>query len=165
VCEKHGSLAATFLETEIAKEMYFLCKERDEKRTRASVVHEEGDTAARARAWIDEHLFTPLRVRDLARHCNTSESTLLRAFQREVGATPASYARERRLDAALLLLESGRYGVGEVATRVGYTSLAAFTAAFHRRFGEPPSAVKRADAKLEVLPPHGAPPRRKRRKL
>jgi len=166
VCEKHASAAAVFLETELVKELFFLCKEREENRTRATVVHEEGDVVRRAREWIEAHLSAPLRVGQLAKHCATSESTLLRAFQREVGRTPASYARERRLDAALLLLKSGRYSVGEVATRVGYSSLAAFTEAFHRHFGEPPSLVKGgAGATPGMLPPHGKPPRRKRRTL
>jgi AraC-like DNA-binding protein len=169
VCERHASHAAIFLETEITKELFFLCKERQENRTRATVVHEEGDTVQRARAWIEANLFSPLRVGDLAKHCATSESTLLRAFQRELGRTPTSYARERRLDAALLLLKSSRYGVGEVATRVGYSNLPAFTEAFHKHFGVPPSQVKGnagdAEHARERLPPHGKPPRRKRRKV
>jgi hypothetical protein len=44
VCEKHGSMAALFLETEIAKEVFFLTKEREEERTRTTVV-EEGATS------------------------------------------------------------------------------------------------------------------------
>jgi AraC-like DNA-binding protein len=159
VCNKHASSAAVFLETEIAKELYFLCKERGEEKTRASVVHEEGDLIARARARIEANLFVPLRVAELASHCHTSESTLVRAFRRELGHTPSSYARERRLDAALLLLQSGRHRVGEVAERVGYTNFAAFTSAFHKRFGVPPSAVRGEGEALDVLPPHGAPPR------
>ena len=148
VCGKHGSAAAVFLETEIAKEVYFLCAERDARQGRASVVREEDDLVARARAWIDDHLFEPLRVGDLARRAGTSESTLLRAFRRQMGKAPAAYARERRLDAALLLLQSGRLSVGEVAARVGYAGLAAFTAAFTRRFERAPSSVRRADGEI-----------------
>ena len=102
---------------------------------------------------------------ELAKHCATSESTLLRAFKRELGSTPASYVRGRRLEAALLLLKSGRYAVGEVATRVGYSSLAAFTEAFHKHFGVPPSHAKVAGGGSQRLPPEGKPPRRKRRRL
>jgi AraC-like DNA-binding protein len=169
VCERHTSHAAIFLETEITKELFFLSKEREENRTRATVIHEEGDTVQRARAWIEANLFSPLRVGELAKHCATSESTLLRAFQRELGRTPTTYARERRLDAALLLLKSSRYAVGEVASRVGYSNLPAFTEAFHKHFGVPPSQVKGnasdAEHARERLPPHGKPPRRKRRKV
>jgi AraC-like DNA-binding protein len=71
-----------------------------------------------------------------------SESTLLRAFRRERGRSPSAYAREKKLDAALLLLRSGRYAISEVATRVGYGNLAAFSSAFARRFGSPPSSVR-----------------------
>lgn len=165
VCAKPDTRAAVFLEIEITKELYFLCKEREEQRTRTSVVREEGDLVPRARAFIDAHLSDPLRVKDLAKHCHASESTLSRAFTRELGATPGAYARERRLEAALLLLKAERYSVTEVAARVGYTSLPAFTGAFRRRFGAPPSSVHRREQALELLLPSGAPTRRKRRKL
>jgi AraC-like DNA-binding protein len=163
VCAKHDSPAAVFLETEIAKEIYFLCKEREEEKTRASVVHEESDLILRARAHIDEKLSSPLDVADLAAHCHTSESTLVRAFRRELGQTPMGYTRERRLDRALLLLQSGRYRVGEVAERVGYTNFAAFTSAFHKRFGAPPSVLRAEGGSLGILPPEGGAPRVKRR--
>jgi AraC-like DNA-binding protein len=164
VCEKHGSAAAAFLETELAKEIYFLAAERSEMRGRATVVHEEADVVVRARAFIDANLFEPIRVADLAKRAGASESTLLRAFRRELGQAPAGYARERRLDAALLLLQSGRHSVSEVAARVGYATLAAFTAAFRRRFQRAPSSVLHEGASdgLEILPPHGKPPRHAR---
>ena len=170
VCDKHGSPAARFLETELAKEVYFLGSEQLDRKTRDSVVSEEGDVLRRARAAIEADLFGPLRVDALARACHTSESTLLRAFRRELGVAPATYVRDRRLDEALLLLESGRWSVGEVATRVGYGNLPAFTVAFRRRFGVVPSRAKDATPRGQKLPPHGAPPvrdassRRKRRK-
>ena len=163
VCEHADSRAAIFVETELVKELFFLCRERDEQRTRDSVVRTESELVVRACAWIDEHFFQTLRVAALARHCHASESTLLRAFQRELGRTPAAYARERRLDAALLLVQGGRHTISEVAAQVGYGNLAAFTAAFHRRFGAPPSAIRRGEG-LERLPPEGTPPRRPRRR-
>ena len=100
----------------------------------------------------------PPRFGELARHCHTSESTLLRAFRRDFETTPATYARERRLEASLLLLKSGRYTVTEVAARVGYGSLPAFTIAFRRRFGssvlgEPHGAASASrDASAAVTP-------------
>lgn len=160
VCRKPASQAARFLETEIAKEVYFLGKERLAERTRASVVHTPTTLAEAGRAYIEAHLFEPLKVSAIARACHASESTLLRAFRDELGVTPAAYQRQRRLDEALLLLESGGLTASEVATRVGYGDLPAFTVAFQRRFGVPPSAA-RAEAlasRRDRLPPHGEPP-------
>jgi AraC-like DNA-binding protein len=144
-CEKHDSAAARFLETEIGKELYFVGKETlSPAKPRASVVHEEDVLARRAREHIEDHLFEALRVADLARACHASESTLLRAFRKELGVAPIAYIRTRRLDEARLLLRAGRYSVGEVAERVGYANVAAFTAAFRRRFKELPSRVTAA---------------------
>ncbi len=163
-CEKHGSPAALFLETEITKEMYFLCAEQAERRTRSSVVREEDAVVVRARTLLDESPFDPLPVSALARRCGTSESTLLRAFRRELGTTPAAYARERRLDAALLMLQDGQHSVSEVAARVGYARLSAFTAAFRRRHLRAPSDVQRRDPTLERLAPNGRPAQSARRR-
>ncbi len=162
VCEKHDSEAARFLETEITKELFFLGKEQLEDKTRASVVHDERDLVSQARAWLEERLFEPLHVAELARHCGSSESTVLRAFRRAVGVPPTVYVRNRRLEESLLLLESGRYNVSEVAMRVGYANVAAFTVAFGRRFGSAPSTVLPKHA--PALPPHGKTPRRRRAK-
>ncbi len=143
-CEKHDSAAARFLETEMTKEIYFVGKEQlAAVRARTSVVHEEDVLARRAREHIEDHLFDAMRVADLARACHASESTLLRAFRRELGVAPIAYIRTRRLDESRLLLRAGRYTVGEVATRVGYANVAAFTTAFRRRFGELPSVIAR----------------------
>jgi AraC-like DNA-binding protein len=151
-CERPGSLAIRFLEAELTKEVFFLVKERAEAQTRASVVHESTDIVKRARALIEHALFTPLSASHLARSCRTSESSLLRAFKRELGVAPATFVRDRRLDEALLMLESGRYTASEVALRVGYAGLPAFSAAFSRRFGVPPSRVRVASP---TLPPQG----------
>jgi AraC-like DNA-binding protein len=164
VCAKHASQAASFLETELAKEVYFLGKEQTEGHARASLAHAGSDVARRALEWVDARLFDAFSLEDLARHCHTSESTLLRTFRRETGATPAAYVRERRLHEARLLLVGDRWSVGEIALRVGYTNLAAFTAAFGRRYGMSPSRARGAPTDpSELLPPHGERPRRRRR--
>jgi AraC-like DNA-binding protein len=137
VCKRDDSAAARFLETELVKELFFVGEESD----RPSLVYEGSDLVSRACAYIDAHLDEAVRIDELARRMGASESTLLRAFRRERGRSPSVYAREKKLDAALLLLQSGRYVISEVATRVGYGNLAAFSSAFARRFGSPPSSV------------------------
>jgi AraC-like DNA-binding protein len=141
-CDKHATLAARFVELELTKELFFLCGERAARVERASVVRSHDPIVERALAYLEQRLFDPLGLASVARHAGASPSTLLRAFKRAVGASPSSYLRGRRLDEAMLLLKSRRYTVGEVAERVGYQSLASFTHAFSRHFGELPSAVR-----------------------
>jgi AraC-like DNA-binding protein len=169
VCERPTSKAALFLEAEIAKEIYFLGHEQLEQTTRTSVVFEGGLLAARARAWIEDHLFEPFKIAALGAHCHASESSVLRAFRKEVGVAPLAYLRRRRLEEALQLLESGRYAVTEVASRVGYENASAFAAAFRDQFGVSPSRARAAIAPATTLPAHGKPPqtpatRRRRRR-
>jgi AraC-like DNA-binding protein len=163
VCGKAASQAARFLETELIKETYFLGREQLERRTRDSVLFEGDALAARARAWIEAHLFEPFRIDELVRHCHASESTLLRAFHRELGSPPLAYVRRRRLEEALQLLETGRYTVTEIAMRIGYENPSAFAAAFRDRFGVAPSGVRPTTPGAERLPAHGMPPVRRRR--
>jgi AraC-like DNA-binding protein len=160
VCEKPGSRAARFLEAELAKEIYFLGSEQIEQRTRTSVLHEGEPVAVRARAWIEEHLFEPFAIDALVRHLGASESTVLRAFRKELGVAPVIYLRRRRLEEARQLLETGRYAVTEVATRVGYDNPSAFAAAFRDQFGTPPSAMRPVLDPARTLPAHGKPPKR-----
>jgi AraC-like DNA-binding protein len=163
VCDRRGSKAAQFLEVELTKEVFFLGCEQIDRRTRNSVVFEGDAVAERARAWIEEHLFERFRIDDVVRHCHASESTVLRAFRRELGVSPLTYVRRRRLEESMQLLESGRYAVTEVALRVGYENASAFAAAFRQQFGVAPSRTRPGVPAAERLPAHGAPPVRRPR--
>jgi len=137
---EHDNATTRFLETETLKEIYFLFRDREEGADRASSARRHSATVDRAIAHIEAHLFDECPMQSLAAVCGASESALLRAFHRELGASPAAYWRNRRLDEALAMVRTGRHSVGEIATRVGYDNPAGFTFAFRRRFGRPPSA-------------------------
>ena len=141
VCKKRENDATRFLEAEVVKELYFLCHERHTALARPTMVSGRSAVVQRTLRHIEEHLFQPDVLRDLAKVGAISASTLLRAFKREVGESPLSYLRIRRLDEALLLLKSRRFRVGEVSSLVGYGNLAAFSQAFRARFGMRPSDV------------------------
>lgn len=67
-----------------------------------------------------------------------SRRTFTRAFRHELGMGFALWRQQVRLMAAVSLLAAGR-SITSVALDVGYESPSAFTAMFHRAFGEPPS--------------------------
>nr|WP_240979884.1 helix-turn-helix transcriptional regulator [Streptomyces sp. HNM0574] len=66
-----------------------------------------------------------------------SERAFTRRFRAETGRSPADWRARARLLAAIPLLRTAT--VTEAAGRLGYASPAAFTAAFTRAFGTPPS--------------------------
>jgi AraC-like DNA-binding protein len=86
-------------------------------------------------------------VADLAGHAGVSERSLHAAFRRQLGISPMSYVRSRRLEDAhdeLLELDPGAgVRVTDVALRHGFAHAGRFAAAYRRRFGESPSTTLR----------------------
>jgi AraC-like DNA-binding protein len=86
-------------------------------------------------------------VADLAGYAGVSERSLHSAFRRQLGTSPMSYVRHRRLEQAhdeLLSLDpSAGVTVTDVALRFGFTHTGRFAAAYRRRFGESPSTTLR----------------------
>lgn len=74
---------------------------------------------------------------DWARTAAMSLRTFDRRFLAQTGTSPAAWRSRARLLAGLRMLPSA--SVTEVAVRLGYSSPAAFTAAFARAFGSPPT--------------------------
>jgi AraC-like DNA-binding protein len=89
-----------------------------------------------------EHLFD-VTVGQVCSAVGLSERTLRRRFGDDVGMTWRSYLLQSRLLRAMVILTESERSVLEVATEVGFESVAAFTRAFRRATSETPSAYRR----------------------
>ncbi|MCY0147619.1 AraC family transcriptional regulator [Hoeflea sp. G2-23] len=78
-------------------------------------------------------------VADLAKQAGLSRSAFFDRFQRLVGVSPMEYLLAWRMALAKNMLRHHEGGVGEIAERVGYGSASAFSVAFTRHVGLPPS--------------------------
>ncbi|MHC8321720.1 helix-turn-helix transcriptional regulator [Pseudomonas sp. GB2N2] len=94
-------------------------------------------------AHIDRHAAHPLQVADLARIADLSSARLHARFVAECGQTPMDYIRSRRLHMAVGLLRNSALPIGEIASRVGYSSQSAFSAAVLREVGLSPGKLRR----------------------
>jgi len=92
---------------------------------------------------IEQYAAYPLQVGDLARLAGLSSARLHARFMAERGITPMDYIRQRRLLRARQLLQGTALPVGEIASRVGYSSQSAFAAAVLKAFGCSPGALRR----------------------
>jgi len=102
-------------------------------------------------AHIDQHAAHPLQVADLARVAGLSGARLHARFVAECGQTPMEYLRSRRLHMALRLLRESGLPIGEIASRVGYSSQSAFAAAVLREFGASPGKLRRETATRQAV--------------
>lgn len=84
-------------------------------------------------------------IDDWAAAVGMGRRTFTRAFKEELGMGFALWRQQVRLMEALSLLSIGR-SITSVAFDVGYESPSAFTAMFHRAFGQPPRAYVAAVA-------------------
>jgi AraC-like DNA-binding protein len=86
----------------------------------------------------------PWTIAQLARVAALSRSTFFERFTRTVGVAPMEYLLAWRMRIARDLLARGDLQVAEIAERVGYGSSSAFSVAFSRHVGQPPSRYARA---------------------
>ena len=97
-----------------------------------------------ALAHIDEHLFEPLTVEDLAEVADLSPFHFSRLFTAIVGESVMSYVRRRRLAiAAMRLVKVPETRLIDLAFDCGFESQEAFTRAFRRTLGMTPGELKR----------------------
>lgn len=97
------------------------------------------------RLWeaVDADLARSWTLGDLARLAGLGPEQLRRLCLRHLGASPVAHLASLRLRRAAALLAAGGRGVGEVAALVGYGDAFAFSTAFRRHHGRPPSAFRR----------------------
>jgi AraC-like DNA-binding protein len=81
----------------------------------------------------------PWTVAQLAKEAALSRSAFFERFGRAVGVAPMAYLLAWRMAMAKKLLRQNEGGIAEVAQRVGYSSASAFSVAFSRHVGMPPT--------------------------
>ena len=84
-------------------------------------------------------------VEQLAKIATLSRSAFFDRFTRLVGVAPMEYLLAWRMEVAKGLLRDDELAVSEVAERVGYGSTSAFSVAFSRHVGQPPSRYARPE--------------------
>lgn len=122
-----------------------LLDQTDQDRMSSSLTAKQKDRVRRAKELIDGAIFSPPTIRNLANDVGINPTTLRTEFQMAYGNTIFGYIHAKRMRAAQQLLRSERLPVSQIAYRVGYKSAAAFSTAFRRHFGYPPSAAARCD--------------------
>lgn len=102
------------------------------------------DRIQTALAYAKEHLHNELSVEELADAAHLSPRQFSRAFHAETGQTPAKAVENLRVEAARLMLESGRHPIEIVARDTGFGDRERMRRAFLRAFGQPPQMIRRA---------------------
>jgi transcriptional regulator GlxA family with amidase domain len=87
---------------------------------------------------MEARLDEPVTIAAIARRLSMSVRGIEKLFAKEIGETPGAYYLSLRLNSARRLLLDTRLPLSDIATRTGFSSLAAFSRAFKRGFGRSP---------------------------
>ncbi len=91
-----------------------------------------------ARSYLDHHFTESISAAQLATVANLSQRQLNDLFRRQLSMTPQQYLIEKRMQQAWQLLETTALSIQQVAHRVGYNNLSAFSDRFKKHFGHSP---------------------------
>lgn len=103
-------------------------------------------------AYIENHLFEEISLKELAKKALLSEYTFHRFFTYLTGFSFSTYLRNRRLSEAVDLLRQ-EIPIDEVSELCGYANRSAFNRAFSKFHGITPSQAKRINATINFFPP------------
>ena len=98
---------------------------------------------ASAIARMEQRLDSPEPVAATARALGLSPRRLETLFQAALGQSPGAYALDLRLAAARRLITDTHHSLAEIALRTGFSSQSTLSRAFQRKFGVPPSALRK----------------------
>lgn len=149
-CQRVGPLRRLFLE---AKTLELVCCILDHFAASsdqpASAIRLNGTDRRRlqqVRELLETRFVEPTRIEDLTRQFGLNRNKLCTGFRQLFGVSIFDFACGLKMDQAWRLLRESQLSVSEIALNVGYSSSAAFSAAFHRHFGNSPSDIRRAQS-------------------
>lgn len=105
----------------------------------------------RAIELMKEKLEQPLRIAALARAVGVSRAAFARRFVQATGFSPLRFLHTLRLERAAQLLAETDLSLATIAEQVGYSSEFAFSRAFKRHRGLPPSIFRKNSSAPRAL--------------
>lgn len=92
---------------------------------------------------MQQHPGRPWTVESLGREAGISRSGFAEKFKAQTGQTPSDFLLNLRMRFAEKMLRERSQSLKEIARRIGYQSASAFSTAFKRWSGSPPSVHRR----------------------
>jgi AraC family transcriptional regulator, arabinose operon regulatory protein len=94
-----------------------------------------------------QNLSHQIKIEDLAKHVNLSESHLSRLFKNKTGSSPIDYFISLRMQEAIRLLTNKSLRIKEVAFRLGYNDQYYFSRIFTKQIGTSPASFVKTTRK------------------
>lgn len=129
---------------------------------RLTILRDEGKYKARQKlTQVVEHMHyhydEPQTIEQYAAQCGMSKYHFAHMFREYMGRSPYAYLTALRMERALELLSGSEMPVADVARACGYENPLYFSRVFSGRYGQPPTAYRRAALCSPASPPQAEP--------
>lgn len=92
--------------------------------------------------YIQNNLKASLRIQDLSKVMGINQQYFKQQFKNTFDNSVHEYIKAKRLDKAMLHIQSSDESLGSIALKVGYSSISSFSQAFKNHFGQTPMHYK-----------------------
>ena len=106
--------------------------------------HERFETI---RQYIDANYFEGFSIEEVSKRFFVSRMYLRNQFTKYYHISPKQYLQKVRMENAAKYLRETDYGIGLIASSVGYGDLCCFSRAFKRYYGVSPNAFRKGEAR------------------
>ncbi len=115
------------------------------KNYRSELTRSEGFSVYAVILYIESNIFSIPDIRDIMKKFNYSRSYLSHAFRQQTGITLQQYLAKRKIEESVSLVRRENLSFTAVSERIGFSSPQAYTKAFKRVMGVPPSVYFHPD--------------------
>ena len=141
-CHRNDELKKIYLECKIIELLILQIDSLTNNKSERAVAKSEIEKLYAAKEYIENNLDQSCKLIDIAYKFNTNEFSLNSGFKKLFGTTIYQHWLDSRLKRAAHLIEYEHLNINEAAYEIGYKNPQHFTAAFKRKFGKLPSALK-----------------------
>lgn len=145
-CHRNDGLKKMYLECKIIELLILQLDSLMNFKSDKTFPKSEVERLFAAKEYVEGNLGENCKILDIARKFNTNEFSLNSGFKKLFGTTIYQYWIDCRLKKAVHLIEYENLNINETAYAIGYKNPQHFTAAFKRKYGYLPSAIKKNSA-------------------
>lgn len=143
-CPFKGVTRYLFIESKVLELLALQLDQVNSARTsKVSVLDADKEKLLAARDFVEHHYLEPLSLASICRMFSLNEFKLKKGYKELFNTTVFGHINFLRMEKASEILSQGQMTVAEIASFIGYKNTGSFSAEYKKRYGYPPSGLKR----------------------